>query len=83
MKTKPREAALVISSGPRRFRNNKKKSYEQYKPKKGMQKDKGKAQKVQNARSPKPTDKCLACGELGHWRKTCPKVNGASGSGTK
>ncbi|KAL6494286.1 hypothetical protein OROGR_031086 [Orobanche gracilis] len=83
MKTKPREAALVISSGPRRFKNKKKKTYEQYKPKKGMQKDKGKAQMVQIARSPKPTDKCLACGELGHWRKTCPKVNGASGSGTK
>ncbi|KAL6582728.1 hypothetical protein OROMI_004806 [Orobanche minor] len=79
MKTKPRETAIVISSGPQRSKNKKKKTYKQYKPKKRVQKGKGKALKVQKVGGPKPTDKCLVCYELAHWRRTCPKVNGAPG----
>ncbi|KAL6585032.1 hypothetical protein OROMI_004321 [Orobanche minor] len=78
IKTKPREAALVISYGPRKSKNQKKRTNEQYKPNKGVQEGKGKARKVQKAGRTKHTDRFLECDELGHWRRTCPKVNGAS-----
>ncbi|KAL6536404.1 hypothetical protein OROGR_012976 [Orobanche gracilis] len=71
MRTKPREAAHVISSGLRKSTKRKKKTYEQYKLK-----GTGKSRKVLRVGGIKPMGKCLVCGELGYRRKTYPKVKG-------
>ncbi|KAL6554488.1 hypothetical protein OROMI_020161 [Orobanche minor] len=40
---------------------------------------------VQKSKEAKKTDVCLNCGERGHWKRHCPKLdrNVPSGSGTK
>ncbi|KAL6560212.1 hypothetical protein OROHE_006219 [Orobanche hederae] len=61
-----KEAALVISSGPRRSNNKKKKNKKQLKPQAVVRKEKGKALMVLKASKAKPMDRCLKCCVLRH-----------------
>ncbi|KAL6547443.1 hypothetical protein OROMI_023164 [Orobanche minor] len=74
MKTKGKEAALVIYSGTWKSKNKKKKGKKQLSPKDRISKGKGKAPMVQKSKEAKKMDVCLNCGERGHWKRHCPNL---------
>ncbi|KAL6516472.1 hypothetical protein OROGR_019777 [Orobanche gracilis] len=68
--TRVKESALVISSGPLRSKNKKKRNKKSAAPQGKDFKLKGKAPMVPKGNKVKK-DECLKCGELGHWARNC------------
>ncbi|KAL6521374.1 hypothetical protein OROGR_017943 [Orobanche gracilis] len=80
--TRVKESALVISPGPQRSKNKKKKNKKSVASQGKDFKSKGKAPMVPKGNEVMK-DECLKCGELGHWAINCALLHGASGTGTK
>ncbi|KAL6565405.1 hypothetical protein OROGR_002356 [Orobanche gracilis] len=75
--TRVKDSALVISSGPQRSKNKKKKNKKPPVPQGKDFNSKGKARMVPKGNKVKK-DECLKCGELGRWARNCPLLHGAS-----